>query len=241
MIFSSFFKSVAQMGDPRFRKVLFLGVALTIALLAGFYALFLTVMNEAVDGSLSLPVIGEVTWLGDLLGWGSLFLMLFLSMFLMVPVASAITSLFLDEVASAVEAKHYPHLPVVKPTPFYESLRDTLNFLGILIGANILAVLLYVMLPFAAVFIFWGLNGFLLGREYFQIAAMRRLGRAGAKQARKENFGTIWLAGCLMALPLTVPLLNLFIPILGAATFTHIFHETQKRRPSGQTSPDRAR
>ena len=233
MIFSSFLKSVAQMGDPRFRRVLFLGVALTVALLAGFYALFLTVMNEAIDGTLVLPVIGEVTWLGDLLGWGSLFLMLFLSMFLMVPVASAITSLFLDEVASAVEAKHYAHLPPAKATPLYESLRDTLNFLGILIGANILAIALYALLPFAAIFIFWGLNGFLLGREYFQIAAMRRLGREGAKQARKENFGLIWLAGCLMALPLTVPLLNLFIPILGAATFTHLFHRTQQGRSSG--------
>ena len=45
-----------------------MGVILTIALLAGFYALFLTLMNEAVDGSLVLPVIGEVTWIGDLLG-----------------------------------------------------------------------------------------------------------------------------------------------------------------------------
>lgn len=232
MILSSFFKAMGQMGDPRFRRVLFLGIALTIALLAGFYALFLTVMNEAVDGTMVLPVIGEVTWIGDLLGWGSLFLMLFLSTFLMVPVASAITSLFLDEVASAVEAKHYPHLPDVKGVPFYESLRDTINFLGILIGANIVAILLYVMLPFAAIFIFWALNGFLLGREYFQIAAMRRLGREGAKQARKEHFGMIWLAGCLMAVPLTIPLLNLFIPILGAATFTHLFHQTQMRRPS---------
>jgi len=232
MILWSFFKAIGQMGDPRFRRVLLLGVALTIALLAGFYALFLTLMNEAVDGTMVLPVIGEVTWLGDLLGWGSLFLMLFLSTFLMVPVASAITSLFLDEVASAVEAKHYAHLPPVKGVSFYESLRDTINFLGVLIGANIVAVLLYGMLPFAAIFIFWALNGFLLGREYFQIAAMRRLGREGAKQARKEHFGLIWLAGCLMAVPLTVPLLNLFIPILGAATFTHLFHQTQMRRPS---------
>ncbi|MEP5154141.1 EI24 domain-containing protein [Planktotalea sp.] len=233
MILSSFFKAVAQMGDPRFRRVLFLGIGLTIALLVGFYALFLTIMNESVGEGLTLPIVGEVTWIGDLLGWGSLFLMLFLSTFLMVPVASAITSLFLDEVASAVEAKHYPTLPTVKPTPMYETIRDTINFLGLLIGANVVAILLYIMLPFAAIFIFWALNGFLLGREYFQIAAMRRLGRAGAKQARKEHFGTIWLAGCLMALPLTVPLLNLFIPILGAATFTHLFHATQRVRSSG--------
>ena len=28
----------------------------------------------------------------------------------------------------------------------------------------------------------------------------------------------------LMALPLSIPLVNLVIPILGAATFTHLFH-----------------
>ena len=176
MIFSSFFKAVGQMGDSRFRRVLFLGVILTIALLAGFYALFLTLMNEAVDGSLVLPVIGEVTWIGDLLGWGSLFLMLFLSIFLMVPVASAITSLFLDEVASAVEAKHYPTLPSVTPTPFYESLRDTLNFLGILIGANLVAFLIYAILPVAALFIFWALMAFYWAESILRLLRCVALG-----------------------------------------------------------------
>lgn len=233
MILTAFFKAVGQMGDRRFRRVLFLGIGLTIALLVGFYALVLSLLNQAVDGSINLPVIGEVTWIGDLLGWGSLFLMLFLSTFLMVPVASAITSLFLDEVASAVEAKHYPHLPPVTPVTVYEALRDTLNFLGVLIGANLLALIAYAAMPFAALFIFWGLNGFLLGREYFQIAAMRRVGRDGAKALRKRHFGMVWLAGCLMAMPLTIPLLNLFIPILGAATFTHLFHSIQRRDPSG--------
>ena len=49
----------------------------------------------------------------------------------MVPVASAITSLFLDEVAQAVEDKHYPHLPQVRSVPFGEAMRDTVNFLGV--------------------------------------------------------------------------------------------------------------
>jgi uncharacterized protein involved in cysteine biosynthesis len=68
------------------------------------------------------------------------------------------------------------------------------------------------------------MNGFLLGREYFQIAAMRREGREGAKALRKRHIGTIWLAGCLMALPLSIPVVNLLIPVLGAATFTHLYH-----------------
>jgi len=81
-----------------------------------------------------------------------------------------------------------------------------------------------VFLPFAAPFIFYGLNGFLLGMEYFTLAAIRRVGRAKAREMRRRHLPTIWLAGILMALPLSVPLVNLLIPILGAATFTHIYH-----------------
>ena len=33
-----------------------------------------------------------------------------------------------------------------------------------------------------------------------------------------------------MAVPLTVPILNLVVPILGAATFTHIFHGLAAKR-----------
>ena len=224
MIFIDFFKAVSQLADPRFRRVLFLGVALTIALLVAIYGLFLWLLNPTLSSEFDIPGIGPVTWIGDLLSWGSLGLMIFLSVFLMIPVASAITSLFLDDVAQAVEDVHYPHLPRVERTPLWDCVKDTVNFLGILIGANILAFALYALLPFLSVFIFFGINGFLLGREYFQIAAMRRLGREGAKELRKNNMGQIWLAGCLMALPLSIPLINLIIPILGAATFTHVFH-----------------
>ncbi|MEO3416582.1 EI24 domain-containing protein [Roseovarius sp. CAU 1744] len=231
MIFSSFFKALAQIGDPRFRKVLLLGIGLTLALLVAVYAGFLGLLQWALGDGAELPLIGTVTWLDDLLGWGSLFLMLILSVFLMVPVASAITSMFLDEVAKAVEDRHYPHLPPAPRVPLWDAIRDTLNFLGILIGANILALFVYAAVPPASVFIFWALNGYLLGMEYFQLAAMRRLGRARATALRKQNRGTIWLAGTLMALPLTLPLVNLLIPLLGAATFTHIYHAVETRAP----------
>ena len=229
MIFSSFFKALTQIGDSRFRKVLLLGVGLTIALLVAAYAGLLMLMQWAIGDSAQLPVIGEVTWLNDLLGWSSLLFMFVLSVFLMVPVASAITSMFLDEVAQAVEDRHYPNLPKVSPVPLREALRDSVSFLGILIGANLLAFILYAAFSPIALFIFWGLNGYLLGMEYFQLAAMRRIGRVGAKKLRRKNKLTIWAAGTLMAMPLSVPLLNLVIPILGAATFTHLFHALQSK------------
>ncbi len=233
MILTSFFKAVGQLGDPRFRRVLWLGIGLTIALLVAAYAAFLWFLNWASPEDMVFPIIGQVQWLDDLLGWGSLFLMLIFSVFLMVPVASAITSMFLDDVAQAVEDRHYPHLPPVPHVPFFDALRDTVNFLGVLILANVLALFLYAFFAPAAVFIFWGLNGFLLGREYFTLAAMRRVGRAEAKVLRRRHAGTVWLAGILMAMPLSIPLINLLIPILGAATFTHLFHQLQARHPSG--------
>ncbi|MGY9046371.1 hypothetical protein P775_02975 [Puniceibacterium antarcticum] len=233
MMLSAFAKALSQIGDRRFGRVLMLGVALTLALLVGAYAAVLGLIHWMVGEDVTLPLLGHVTWLNDLLSWGSLFFMLFLSVFLMVPVASAITSMFLDDVAGAVEERHYPNLPPAARIPFAEAAMDTVNFLGVLIGANLLALVLYVLFAPAALFIFWGLNGFLLGREYFTLAAMRRVGREGAKQMRRKHMLTIWGAGVLIAIPLSVPLMNLFIPILGAATFTHLFHQLWKRAPSG--------
>ena len=228
MILRSFLLALGQIGDPRFRGVLFRGIGLTIILLIAVYATFLWVIEWAFGEGTTLPLIGEVTWVGDFLSIGSIFVMLILSIFLMVPVASAITSLFLDEVAEAVEDVHYRDVPRPPRVPFWDGLRDTINFLGILIGANIVAFGIYVFFPPSAPFLFLGLNGFLLGREYFQVTAMRHLGREGAKQMRQDFRVTIWVAGCLMAFPLTIPLLNLLVPVIGAATFTHLYHQLRQ-------------
>lgn len=228
VILSSFFAALGQMGDPRFRRVLFFGIVLTVALLVAVYAAFLGFLQWSVGEEATLPLVGEVTWLKDLLTWSSLGVMLILSVFLMVPVASAITSMFLDDVADAVEARHYPGLPPADRVPFGDALVDTIGFLGVIIVANLMALLIYAFFAPFALFIFWGMNGFLLGREYFTLAAMRRVGREGAKALRRKHFLTIWVAGVLLAMPLSVPLVNLLIPIIGAATFTHIFHRLER-------------
>ena len=101
----------------------------------------------------------------------------------------------------------------------------------VLILANILALVLYLIFAPLAPFIFYLMNGFLLGREYFTLVAMRRIGRQNAKAARKRHMATIWTAGTLMAIPLSIPILNLLIPIFGAATFTHIYHGLAEKDP----------
>lgn len=224
VIFSAFFAALGQLGDQRFRRVVLLGIVLALALLIGLYAATLALLEALAPGNISIPGIGPIGGIDTLLSFGSAILMLVLSVFLMVPVASAFSGLFLEDVAQAVEDRHYPNLPPVPRLRFADSAIDSLNFIGLLIAVNILAVFLYGLAgPFIPV-IFWAINGWLLGREYFTLVAMRRLGRDGARALRARHRGTIWAAGTLMAAPLTIPLINLIIPVLGVATFTHIFH-----------------
>ena len=233
IILNSFFLALGQLGDPRFRKVLFLGVGLTLALLFGFTVAVVWGAGFFIGDSVTLPWLGTITWINDVASWAMVPLMLVLSVVLMVPVASAITSIFLDEVAQAVEDRHFPNLPPAPSVPISEAVWDTFSFLGVLIAANLLALILYAVFTPLAPFIFWGLNGFLLGREYFTLAAIRRVGREGAGKLRSRHMATIWIAGTLMAVPLSVPLLNLLVPIIGAATFTHIFHGLNGRAGAG--------
>jgi len=224
MIFSSFAKALGQLSDPRFLRVVLLGVALAVALLIGVYAGFLWLIETFSPGTVEIPLIGPVGGLDTLLGWGSALLMLGLSVFLMVPVASAFSGLFLEDVANAVEERHYPGLPAAARVSLMDNLIDTANFMGLLIAVNAVALLLYAVSgPFIPL-VFWGLNGLLLGREYFTLTATRRIGRTAAKALRRQHWGKIWIAGTLMAAPLSIPLINLIIPVLGVATFTHLFH-----------------
>lgn len=224
MIVSAFLAAIAQIGDRRFLRVLILGTALATALLVALSAGAALILDQILPASLDLPCLGQIGWAGDLFGWAAFALMLVLSVFLMVPVASLFAAIFLDSVADAVEDRHYPGLPPAPAVPAYDALIDTVNFFGVLIAVNALALILYALVgPFAPL-LFWAVNGYLLGREYFQMVAMRRLGRAGARAMRRQYAGRIWLAGILMAAPLSLPLLGLVIPVLGVATFTHIFH-----------------
>lgn len=232
MIFGDFLKALSQLGtDRRFRAVFWRGVGITLGLLVALFVLVVWGVGAFVGDSVTLPWIGDVGWVDDALSFAAIPLMLVLSIFLMVPVASAITSIFLEEVAQAVEDRHYPEFGQAEPISLADGIVDSLSFFGVLILANIAAFALYLVFTPLAPLIFWLLNGFLLGREYFTLAAMRRVGRDKARVLRRRHAVPIWFAGTLMAIPLTVPVVNLLIPILGAATFTHLYHRLERAAP----------
>ena len=241
MIYTAVSLSIGQLTDPRFRSVLFLGVLLAVAVLGAITLGMVTFVAWLFSDPVTLPFMGSVEFVSQVLSWATALLFAILSSFLMMPVASAIMPLFLDRVADAVEDMHYPNLAPASTSSIGDAIRDGVNFLGVLIAANLAALVLYLIFAPAAPFIFWALNGYLLGREYFMLAALRRMPRPEAKALRARHSGVIWAAGTVIAVPLSVPVINLIVPILGVAALTHLFHLTQGRNPSDRTNPNLVR
>lgn len=229
-LLGDFQKSVAQASDGRFWGVLGKALALTVALLVGVSIAFAWFLGLLLPDTVTLPWLGEVTFLDNLATLAAIPLLLIGSVFLMIPVAAAFVGIFLDEISGAVEARHYPHVPPVKPLPISEAILDALRFAGVFVLVNGVALIIYFVFAPLAPVIFWIVNGYLLGREYFLQVALRRLPRKEAYALRTRHRFRIWMAGILMAIPLTVPILNLIVPILGVATFTHQFHRLHGMR-----------
>lgn len=213
---------MGQLSDPRFLRVVWQGVALALGLLVAIYLALLGVIEWWVPGQISLPFIGPIGGLGWAAGIGWALVMLAASVFLMGPVASAFSALFLEQVAEAVEVVHYPG-PPGRSLGGWEGLAEAASLLALMVVVNLVALGLSFFLGPLGPVLFWVVNGWLLGREYFLLAALRHMEREQARALMKRNMGAVWLAGTLMAVPLSLPLVSLFVPVLGAATFTHLF------------------
>ena len=213
---------MGQLSDPRFLRVVWQGVALALGLLVAVFVVLLGLLEWWVPGQIALPFIGPIGGIGWAAGIGLGVLMLAASVFLMGPVASAFSALFLEQVAEAVEVVHYPG-PPGRTLGIWEGLAEGVGLLALMVVINGVALALsFVLGPFGPV-LFWAANGWLLGREYFLLAALRHMGRDQARALMARHMGQVWLAGTLMAAPLSLPLISLFVPVLGAATFTHLF------------------
>lgn len=239
MIASAVLSAIAQLGDRRFWGVLAIGLGLTIALLLGFYAGFVALLGRLLPPSFSLPWIGEIDLTGAVIGWVGLPVFLLMSALLMIPVATAFMGIFLDKVADAVEDRHYPGLPPARRIGLIEGLSDAARFLAVVLGVNLVALIGYLIFAPVAPLLFWGVNGYLLGREYGQLVALRRHDAAEAGAFRRANRGRLFIAGVVMAVPLTIPVINLLVPIVGAASFTHLYHKISAARPDQTMYKDR--
>ncbi len=223
-MFFAYRHAFVQLRDPRYRRLLWVGMALSLALLIALSAVAFLIIQILVPGALFLPFVGPAQEVSAGFSLATLLYLPWLSVFLMVPVASIFTGFYLDDVADAVEAEHYRGQDPRTRVPFRESITDGGRYFGLLAAVNLVGMAVFAISSGWGIAILWALNGFLLSREYFTMIARRRNDRDGARDLFKRDFYWLWLPGVILAIGLSIPILNLLMPLVGAAVFTHMYH-----------------
>lgn len=221
-------KALTEMLAPPFRSVLLKSAGLALALLV-VLAIVLFRLLEWLSGN-------GTTWLEGalgpashtplaVLGWVVAFALglgLVTGAILLMPaVTSVVASLFADEIAAHVESEHYPADPPGIALPIGRAIIEGVK-------TALLALLVYIcaapFLLFAGigVVIFYFANAWLLGREYFELAAMRFHPVAEAKALRRAHAATVFTAGLFIAAFVLIPIVNLATPLFGTAFMVHM-------------------
>lgn len=238
VIFDAARAAASRMFSAPFRSVLLKSIGLTLLILVGAWfglrELFDALAMPWIDALLpGLPAWAG--WLGlvaaILAGIGFAIALALL----IAPVTALVAGLFLDDIAEVVEREEFPADPPGTAVPPLRSLVLSLKFVGIVILGNIVALFL-LLIPGVNVAAFFVVNGYLLGREYFEFAAMRFRPEADAKTLRRRNGATVFLAGLVIAGFLAIPLLNLATPLFAAAMMVHL-HKAISAREGGKTFP----
>ena len=225
-------KALTQMVSPPFRALLFkaMGLALVLVVLAGIgiHRLLLWLASlgenwaESVLGSTAHAPLVALAWilsvaagLGIIVG----------SVFLMPAVTALVGSLFVDDIALEVEQQHYPGQPVGKRLPLLRAILQGVKTALLAVAVYLIAVPSLLVAGLGTI-IFFIASAYLLGREYFELAAMRYRSPFEAKTLRKRNQHTVFMAGLFIAAFVSIPIVNLATPLFAMALMVHVHKRT---------------
>jgi CysZ protein len=227
----AYLKAIAQLDDQAFQRILWkslLAASIVFALLwFGIARLFADTVTVG-DG-----ILGWAEWLGDLLG----FLFVPLLAWLLFPATvNLVIGWLLGDVADAVDARHYAGLAKANPASAIYTVISSLRLLGKMLVLNLLA-LPFLLIPVVFPFVFYSVNGYLLGWEYFELVALRRITPDNIDHLRRAHRGQVFLAGVVAAVLLTIPVINLLTPVLTVAAMVHLV-ETWRNKSQGDELQD---
>lgn len=216
MIIESARKAANGLLESRSRSVVLKSAGLTVLLFFGLWLGLQSIVTGFVD-----PLLQSWAWITTALLWFLGAGIVVGAGFLLAPVTAIFAGLFLDEIAEHVESENYPEDKPGTAMAFGPSIFLAIKFGLFVVLANILALLLVWVAGFGVI-VFFLLNGYLLGREYFQFAAMRFRSEREAEVLRKTFSFEIIGAGLIIAAFMSVPILNLFTPVFAASMMVHL-------------------
>lgn len=212
-MFAPIFRASSQLDDPVFRAVMLRSIAWSAVCFAALLIGAIWIIHSVLD------LHGWLAGGADILGSIAASLLAF---WLFLPVAAAIGTLYLDRIAAAVEHRYYPLLPPPRGASVLEQTRD-----GVAVGLkvlvlNIVALVLAFLIPGVGLVLGWIIAAYAIGRGLFVTIAMRRMPRPQAESLYRQYRGLILIQGAILALAAYIPVMNLLIPIVGAACMVHI-------------------
>ncbi|MEE8204371.1 MAG: EI24 domain-containing protein [Alphaproteobacteria bacterium] len=224
----SFLAALRQLNDPPIRAVLW-RVALWTAAAFATLAWALVAAVSGIDAGITLDFI-PWDWLREPLAWFAGVVVAVIGGFLFIAalwllfaaLVQFVGSFYLERVIAAVEARHYPRLPAPTPPAPGDALAAALRFFGALVAFNALALPVY-LVPTVGLVAFYLVNGYLLGREYFEMVAQRRIDADAMRSLRKAHRGRLLGFGLIITILISLPLVNLAAPIIAAAAMVHVY------------------
>ncbi len=215
-MFTALSKGIKQLNDPATRQVVWISIGVAV--------LTFLVLFACIETALRHTAVFQTGWMetiSDLLGR----LAALVLTWLLFPAAiSAVVGLFLERVAGAVEARHYPGLSAVPEQPFTDALLAAAKFLVILVALN-LCLLIFIFLGPVYLIMFYAVNGYLISREFFELVSLRRLAPEASRALRKRHQTSLVMIGAVFALLMTIPVVNLLTPIIATSTMVHLFED----------------
>jgi CysZ protein len=225
MLIQAAFAAWRQVLSPALRKVLWKSLALTLALLILVWLVITRLFSAYLDNTdlvADYPILDTVAFF--LAGAG-----LIIAFWFILPSVSAIVAgYFLDDVAEVVERSDFPGDAPGKPLLLGWALLYGLRFAGLSLLVNLAALLIF-FIPVVGIGAFFLANAYLLGREYFELAAGRFRPMHEAAAMRVQNRGTVFAAGAMLAGLVLVPVLNLLTPLVGVALMVHVHKRLSAR------------
>lgn len=211
-------RAIAQLDDPAFVAAALWSVAwsaLAFASLAGGAAWGLHAGVVALHGA------GWLGWLFGAVGGAGAAL---LSLWLFVPVAAVIATLYCDRIADAVERRFYPAEPPARPAPWGQQASEAWALGVRVLALQLMTLVLSLVLPGVGAALGWGVAAFAVGRGLFVAVAMRRMDRPAALAAYARLRPAVLAQGGLVVAASLVPVVNLVAPVLGVAVMVHVLH-----------------
>ncbi len=207
------FRAFEQLDDPAILGVLLQSLALSAAAFAALCGGSVIGLHHVLAAS------GWLAWVAGVLGG---FAALAAGLWLFLPVAVVIASLFMEPVCRAVERRWYPGLPPPSGAHLAAQIWDGLVVGALVLALSVASLLLALLVPGIGLVLGWAITAWALGRGLFVAVAMRRMGRAEANAAYRRHRGGALLQGAALALLGSVPLANLLVPVLGTACMVHV-------------------